>query len=48
MIPEDIKKLAPCVLAHRLTLSGSTRRAESEELVRELAEKITVPLEGNL
>lgn len=48
VIPEDVKKLAPCVLAHRLTLSGSTRRAESEGLIRDLAEKLTVPLEGNL
>jgi len=46
--PEDVKKLAPCVLAHRLTLSGSVRRAESEELIRELAEKVQVPLEGNV
>jgi len=43
--PEDIKKLAPCVLAHRLTTAGSVKRGEDEALIRELAEKLLVPLE---
>ena len=44
--PEDVKKMAPCVLAHRLTTSGSVKRGEDETLIRELAERIPVPLEA--
>lgn len=44
--PEDVKKMAPCVLAHRLTTSGSVKRGEDEALIRELAERIPVPLEA--
>ncbi len=43
--PDDVKKLAPCVLAHRLTTAGSVKRGEDEALIRELAEKLRVPLE---
>ena len=43
--PEDVKKLAPAVLAHRLTTAGSVKRGEDEALIRELAEKVRVPLE---
>ena len=45
VMPEDVKKLAPCVLAHRLTTAGSVKRGEDEALIRELAEKLRVPLE---
>ena len=44
--PEDIKNLAPCVLAHRLTTAGSVKRGEDEALIRELAEQLQVPLEA--
>ena len=45
VVPEDIKKLAPCVLAHRLTTGSSVKRGEDLMLIRELVEKIPVPLE---
>lgn len=46
VMPEDVKKLAPCVLAHRLTTAGSVKRGEDEALIRELAEQLQVPLEA--
>ncbi len=45
VMPEDIKAMAPCVLAHRLVVAGSARYSESEALIRELAETVRVPLE---
>ena len=43
--PEDVKELAPSVLAHRLTLIGSSSRQEAENLVQEIVETVPVPLE---
>ena len=43
--PEDVKSMAPSVLAHRLVTAGSARISENESLVRELAESVRVPLE---
>ena len=43
--PEDVKDLAPYVLAHRLTTAGSVKRGEDEALICELAETVRVPLE---
>jgi len=43
--PEDVKKLAPCVLAHRIVAVGSGRRSESEHMIAELAATCAVPLE---
>ena len=45
VMPEDIKAMAPSVLAHRLVVAGSARISESETLIRELAETVRVPLE---
>ncbi len=45
VMPEDVKALAPCVLAHRLTTAGSVKRGEDDALVRELAQQLRVPLE---
>ncbi len=45
VVPEDVKQLAPCVLAHRLVRAGSSRLEESEALIRKLAEDVSVPLE---
>ena len=45
VMPEDVKETAPCVLAHRLVVAGSARFSESEALIRELAERVRVPLE---
>jgi MoxR-like ATPase len=48
-LPDDIKDLAPAVLAHRVVLKtgmGSFGRQfeESEQLIREIAESVPVPL----
>jgi MoxR-like ATPase len=45
VLPEDIRALAVCVLAHRLSLSASAGRASQEEIISSLLEKIPVPLE---
>ena len=43
--PEDVKAIAPCVLAHRLVSAGAARRSESEALIAELTETCRVPME---
>ena len=45
VMPEDVKALAPSVLAHRLVMAGAGKTSETEALVRELAESCRVPLE---
>ena len=44
--PEDVKELAPCVLAHRLTLTGSARRGSDLQLIRDILDTVSVPLEN--
>ncbi len=43
--PEDVKAMAPSVLAHRLVMAAGGRPSESEEVIRELCERCRVPLE---
>lgn len=45
VIPDDVKLLAPAVLAHRLVLSPSARMRgiRSDELVSDLLNQINVP-----
>ena len=43
--PQDVKQLAPCVLAHRLTVGSSIRQGEDEALILEILESVKVPLE---
>ena len=43
--PEDVKALAPSVLAHRIVMAGAGRMTEGEELIGSLAETCRVPLE---
>ena len=43
--PEDVKALAPAVLAHRILTVGGGRKDESESIISELAETCSVPLE---
>lgn len=45
VMPEDVKALAPAVLAHRIVTAGTLRRAEAETVITELAESCRVPLE---
>ena len=47
VVPDDVKTLAPQVLAHRVRLAGPTRRRSSrdaEEVIRDLLEGVSVPL----
>ena len=48
VIPEDVKALAPCVLAHRLTLSSSVKRGEDNALIQQILVAVAVPLEDVL
>jgi MoxR-like ATPase len=45
VIPDDVKSIAPYVLAHRLIIQPSSRlqELESEEIIMELLEKVKVP-----
>ncbi len=46
VIPDDVKALAPCVLAHRLMLSyGRNRQEDGEEIIEEILGKVAVPVE---
>jgi len=47
VIPDDVKYLAPYILTHRLIISTQTRlRGRSaEEIVRDIVEKVPVPVE---
>ena len=45
VLPEDVKFVAPHVLAHRLSISGSIRIEDNVEAMMELLKKIPVPLE---
>lgn len=43
--PDDVKKLAPSVLAHRIVTTSTAKMAESELIIRQLSESCTVPTE---
>ena len=45
VMPEDVKELAPAVLAHRLTLVGAGSRTEGEQVIKSVLEDVKVPLE---
>jgi MoxR-like ATPase len=45
VLPEDIKRLAPRLLAHRLSLSGMTGTGEDLRILEEIIEATPVPLE---
>lgn len=44
ILPDDVKQLAPLVLAHRIILKTRKYLADAEMLVREMLEKIPVPM----
>ena len=48
VMPDDVKKLAGAVLAHRLTLSAQSRLRgrDAETLVQEILDNLPVPVEG--
>lgn len=44
-IPEDVRFVAPYILAHRLNISGSYRSGDSLEAVEDIIKQVQVPLE---
>ncbi len=45
VLPEDVKALAPAVLAHRIVMAVGGKMSESEALIAELCESCRVPIE---
>ena len=45
VMPEDVKALAPAVLAHRIVMAVGGKMSESEALIGELCAACPVPLE---
>jgi MoxR-like ATPase len=45
VLPEDIRRLAPRVLAHRLTLSGLSGSGEDLRVLEDILQSTPVPLE---
>ena len=48
VLPDDVKRLAPFILAHRAILSSQSRLRgrDVEEVLREVVESVAVPVEG--
>lgn len=46
VLPEDVKTLAPCILAHRLTYRGVLRPGEGEAVFQKLLDQVAVPTES--
>lgn len=45
VLPEDVKRVAPHVLGHRITLAGVLNAAEAEDKIRRLVDEVEVPME---
>ena len=45
-LPEDIHRMAPCVLAHRVAAGAGLKRADAEAKLNHLIDRIPVPVEG--
>ncbi|MDE7325498.1 MAG: AAA family ATPase [Lachnospiraceae bacterium] len=45
VIPEDVKMLAPCILAHRLTYRGVLHPGEGKNIFLKLLDQVAVPTE---
>jgi MoxR-like ATPase len=46
VLPDDVKALAPCVLAHRLVLTGGPDLRTASALVRTILDVVAVPRDG--
>jgi MoxR-like ATPase len=44
VLPEDVKELSPMVLGHRIILKSRTYITDADELIRDILERIAVPL----
>ena len=45
VIPEDIRRMAPGVLSHRLTVGAGLKRADAEARLLQLIDQVPVPVE---
>ncbi len=45
-IPEDIRRMAPCVLAHRVAAGAGLKRADAEARLMGLVDRVPVPVEN--
>ena len=45
VVPDDIKALAPTILAHRIVTASSVKRGEDVSLICQILDSVTVPLE---
>ena len=46
-LPEDIRRMAPCVLAHRVAAGGGLRKADAEAKLAHLIDRVPVPVEND-
>ena len=44
-LPEDIRRMAPCVLAHRVAAGAGLKRADAEARLMALVDRVPVPVE---
>ena len=45
-LPEDIRRMAPCVLSHRVAAGAGLKRADAEARLMHLVDRIPVPVES--
>ena len=45
-LPEDIRRMAPCVLAHRVNAGAGLKRADAEARLMHLVDQVPVPVES--
>ena len=45
-LPEDIRRMAPCVLSHRVTAGAGLKREDAEARLMHLVDRIPVPVEA--
>lgn len=45
-LPEDIRRMAPCVLAHRIAAGAGLKRADAEARLMRLVDQVPVPVEN--
>ena len=47
-LPEDIRRMAPCVLAHRVAAGSGLRKADVEAKLEHLIDRVPVPVENDV
>jgi MoxR-like ATPase len=44
VLPDDVKELSPMIFGHRIILKSRTYISDADEIIREIVEKVSVPL----